>query len=125
MRSNIIKRAQEIVDNTPVDERPALDEWFTMDGFECNVTGSEVAFGVPEDGASVCVFKDLKDRDDCGLHDPVDIAIIEPVRINDVQRLSLAAYIADYIMEEQARGNTTVDKWMVSDAIEAYMGGAR
>ena len=47
------------------------------------------------------------------------------VELNDVQRLSLAAYIADYIMEEQARGNTTVDKWMVSDAIEAYMGGAR
>jgi hypothetical protein len=47
------------------------------------------------------------------------------VELNNTQRLSLAAYIADYIMEEQARGNTTVDKWMVSDAIEAYMGGAR
>jgi hypothetical protein len=38
---------------------------------------------------------------------------------------ALSAYVADYIMEEQARGNTTVDKWMVMDAIAAYKGGAR
>jgi len=50
--------------------------------------------------------------------------------VADFKRLQLAtdafaAYIADYIMEEQARGNTTVDKWMVMDAISAYKGGAR
>jgi hypothetical protein len=45
--------------------------------------------------------------------------------MSDTQRLSLAAYIADYVMEEQARGNTDIDKWMVADAIEAYLGGAR
>jgi hypothetical protein len=37
----------------------------------------------------------------------------------------LAKYIADYIMEEMARGNVEVDKWMVLDAIKAYEGGAR
>jgi hypothetical protein len=37
----------------------------------------------------------------------------------------LAEYIADYIAEERDRGNTDVDKWMVADAIEAYLGGAR
>jgi hypothetical protein len=45
--------------------------------------------------------------------------------MSDTQRLSLAAYIADYVMEEQSRGNTDIDKWMVADAIEAYLGGAR
>ena len=43
----------------------------------------------------------------------------------DAALMGLASYIADYIMEEQARGNTTIDKWMVADAIEAYEGGAR
>jgi hypothetical protein len=42
-----------------------------------------------------------------------------------ITRRTLAQYIADYIMEEQARGNTTIDKWMVADAIEAYEGGAQ
>jgi hypothetical protein len=41
------------------------------------------------------------------------------------ERLALAGYIADYIMEEQSRGNTTVDKFMVLEAIEAFEGGAR
>lgn len=35
---------------------------------------------------------------------------------------ALAAYVADYIMEEQARGNVEIDKWMVRDAIDAYFG---
>ena len=42
-----------------------------------------------------------------------------------VNQLALAAYIADYVMEEQARGNLEVDQWMISDAMEAYKGGAR
>ena len=42
-----------------------------------------------------------------------------------VEKHQLAKYIADYIMEEQARGNTTVDKWMVLEAIESFEGGAR
>ena len=50
---------------------------------------------------------------------------LAPPKISDTHRLELAAYIADYVMEEQARGNTDIDKWMVSDAIEAYLGGAR
>jgi hypothetical protein len=44
--------------------------------------------------------------------------------IDDAIRMKLAQYIADYVMEEQARGNTTVDKWMIADAIDAYEGGA-
>ena len=48
-----------------------------------------------------------------------------PLAMSDTHRLELAAYIADYVMEEQARGNTDIDKWMVADAIEAYLGGAR
>jgi hypothetical protein len=50
---------------------------------------------------------------------------LAPLKMSDTHRLELAAYIADYVMEEQARGNTDIDKWMVSDAIEAYLGGAR
>lgn len=42
-----------------------------------------------------------------------------------VERVALAAYIADYIAEEAVRGNVEVDKWMVCDALEAYEGGAR
>jgi hypothetical protein len=38
---------------------------------------------------------------------------------------ALARYIADYVMEEQARGNTTVDKYMIMDAMSAFIGGAR
>lgn len=44
---------------------------------------------------------------------------------NETNTQELAQYIANYIMEEMARGNTTVDKWMVLDAIEAFEGGAR
>lgn len=44
--------------------------------------------------------------------------------LNDYQRQALAAYVADYIMEEMTRGNIEVDKWMVRDAIDAYYGGA-
>ena len=45
--------------------------------------------------------------------------------MNEQQRKELAAYIADYIAEEFERGNVEVDKWMVLDAINAFMGGAR
>ena len=41
-----------------------------------------------------------------------------------VKKVQFAQYIADYLMEEQARGNTTIDKWVVLDAIQAYEGGA-
>ena len=37
--------------------------------------------------------------------------------------MRLAGYIADYIAEEQDRGNT-IDKWVIANAIEAYEGGA-
>lgn len=39
----------------------------------------------------------------------------------------LAAYIAAYIAEEFDRGapKRAVDEYMIRDAIEAYMGGAR
>ena len=50
---------------------------------------------------------------------------IPQLNMSDTHRLELAAYIADYIAEERDRGNTDIDKWMVSDAIEAYLGGAR
>jgi hypothetical protein len=36
----------------------------------------------------------------------------------------LCTYIADYIMEEQARGVIEVDTYLVQDAIQAYLGGA-
>lgn len=44
---------------------------------------------------------------------------------NDTLKLELAVYVAAYVMEEQARGNLEVDKWMISDAFDAYLGGAR
>ena len=34
-------------------------------------------------------------------------------------------YEVEFVMEEMARGNTTVDKWMILDAINAFEGGAR
>jgi hypothetical protein len=42
----------------------------------------------------------------------------------DAALMGLASYIADYIAEEQARGNT-IDRWVIAQAIEAYEGGAR
>jgi DNA-directed RNA polymerase subunit RPC12/RpoP len=48
-----------------------------------------------------------------------------PLAMSDTHRLELAAYIADYINEEKARGNTDVTPWMVEAAIEAFEGGAR
>jgi hypothetical protein len=44
---------------------------------------------------------------------------------NDALKLELAKYVADYVMEEQERGNLEVDKWMISDAFDAFLGGAR
>jgi len=44
--------------------------------------------------------------------------------IDDAIRMKLAQYIADYINEELARGNTDIDKYMIADAIDAYEGGA-
>jgi hypothetical protein len=41
-----------------------------------------------------------------------------------ITRPTLAQYIADYIAEEQARGNT-IDRWVIAQAIEAYEGGAQ
>lgn len=42
-----------------------------------------------------------------------------------VETESFAKYIADYVMEEQARGNVEVDKHMIMDAISAYKGSAK
>lgn len=39
--------------------------------------------------------------------------------------LCLSAFIADYVMEEQSRGNIEIDSYMIFDAIEAFNGGAR
>ena len=50
---------------------------------------------------------------------------VEVFRKLQVETEAFANYIANYIMEEMARGNTTVDKWMVMDAISAFQGGAR
>ena len=38
---------------------------------------------------------------------------------------TLAQYIAAYIEEEKDRGNRVIDVFMIQDAIDAYMGGAR
>jgi hypothetical protein len=45
--------------------------------------------------------------------------------MNELHNKELAAYIAAYINEEKARGNTDVTPWMVEAAIEAFEGGAR
>ena len=57
-------------------------------------------------------------------------ALLGKERIATFKRLqneteALAKYIADYVMEEQTRGNTTVDKYMIMDAMSAFIGGAR
>lgn len=44
--------------------------------------------------------------------------------MSEQEKRKLAAYIAEYINEEIIRGNTEVDKWMVIDAINSYLGGA-
>ena len=45
-------------------------------------------------------------------------------KLDDWEAQALAAYVADYIVEEQARGNVEIDKYIVRDAIDAYFGGA-
>ena len=47
--------------------------------------------------------------------------------MTDKERMELAAYIADYIsyeLDKQPHG-LEVDSFMVADAIDAYLGGAR
>ena len=44
--------------------------------------------------------------------------------MDDWEMQALAAYVADYIREEQARGNVEIDSYMIRDAIDAYFGGA-
>ena len=43
--------------------------------------------------------------------------------VDDWDRQALAAFIAEYVMDEQGRGNTTVDSYMIRDAIDAFLGG--
>jgi hypothetical protein len=50
---------------------------------------------------------------------------VEYFRRLQVETEALAKYIADYVMEEQSRGNLEVDKYMIMDAMSAYQGGAR
>ena len=50
---------------------------------------------------------------------------VENYRRLQVETKAFAKYIADYVMEEQSRGNLEVDKYMIMDAISAYQGGAR
>ena len=57
-------------------------------------------------------------------------ALLGEERVKTFRRLqaeteALAKYIADYVMEEQSRGNLEVDKYMIMDAMSAYIGGAR
>ena len=57
-------------------------------------------------------------------------AILGEERVKNFRRLqveteALAKYIADYVMEEQSRGNIEVHKYMIMDAMSAYIGGAR
>jgi hypothetical protein len=44
-----------------------------------------------------------------------------------MDRINLAAYIADYIQEELGRGVSPNDigTWLIADALDAYDGGAR
>lgn len=44
--------------------------------------------------------------------------------MNEQEKIKMAVYIAEYINEEINRGNTEVDKWMVLNAINSYLGGA-
>jgi len=45
--------------------------------------------------------------------------------MTEQQRKELAAFIADYIAEEFEKGNIHVEKWMVLDAINLFMGGVK
>jgi len=48
--------AKEIVANTPVDERPGLDEWFEFEGMDINVVGADYSEDAPTNGALVVVY---------------------------------------------------------------------
>lgn len=50
---------------------------------------------------------------------------VKAFRSLQVETEALAKYIADYVMEEQSRGNIEVHKYMIMDAMSAYKGGAR
>ena len=57
-------------------------------------------------------------------------ALLGEERVKHIRRLqveteALAKYIADYVMEEQSRGNIEVHKYMIMDAIASYKRGAR
>lgn len=44
--------------------------------------------------------------------------------MSEQEKRDLASYIANYLIEEAERGNAEVDKWVVLEAIDAYLGGA-
>jgi hypothetical protein len=44
--------------------------------------------------------------------------------MNQQDLKNLAAYIADYVNEEINKGTTYIDRFMIQDAIDAYLGGA-
>ena len=50
---------------------------------------------------------------------------VDTFRRLQVETEAFAKYIADYVMEEQSRGNIEVHKYMIMDAMSAYQGGAR
>ena len=51
----------------------------------------------------------------------------QELSFNDAQKIELARYVADYIQEELDRGVSPRDigAWLVADAFDAYLGGAR
>lgn len=51
----------------------------------------------------------------------------QELTFNDAQKIELAQYVADYIQMELAQGVSPGDigDWLISDAFDAFLGGAR
>jgi hypothetical protein len=44
--------------------------------------------------------------------------------MSEQEKKDLASYVAEYLNEEADRGNTVIDKWLVLEAINSFLGGA-
>ena len=55
-KANLFVVARRMVEDTPIEERPSLDEWFEFEGHDVNVVGADYSVHAPRSGALIVVY---------------------------------------------------------------------
>lgn len=58
-KANLFVVARRMVEDTPVVERPSLDEWFEFEGQDVNVVGADYSADAPRNGALIVIYPGL------------------------------------------------------------------